>query len=641
MGLRIVALTALAALAAVAPAQAETFTVTTTADPVGVASCTPTLCTVRTAITAAGANGTAADDVIVMPAGVYAVTAQLGALTVPSNATRITFQGAGANSTSIEPPVGTRALVIGTNAGATLTGLTLRGGTLASGQGGNLQVQSGASLNLNRARITGGTAPQGGGIGALGAASLTIQSSLIDNNFTTGADITNSGGGLYVQGQTTATAITIQDSTIEGNGARNGGGIAVDNNTGEPVVLRGVTLTRNTARAGTPTGIGGIYTQSAGMRFQGSIVAGNLTTINLGGGPAVVAANCSQAATDDGGNVSPDADDQCGLGGVHTDPQLAGALDNSQPPALPIPANSSALNVAACGARTTDQRGVARPQGTLCDAGAYEYDGAAPETTLTPVASPAGATPTFTFASSEPGATFQCRIDGAPFAACVSPFTTPALGDGTHTFEVRAVDVAGNADPTPAAQTFSVGAPPVVVQQPTPTPTATPTPAPQGVRVVSGTVRIKVGGKFVPFDPALVKNGTEIDTREGVVEITSGLDSARFYDGIFKLSRTGGLTTLTLTEKLDCPKRGAKTAVAAAKKPKTRKLWGDGKGRFRTKGTYSAATVRGTKWLVQDTCTSTLTRVTQGVVTVQDFAKHKSVIVRKGKRYTARAKRRS
>ena len=115
---------------------------------------------------------------------------------------------------------------------------------------------------------------------------------------------------------------------------------------------------------------------------------------------------------------------------------------------------------------------------------------------------------------------------------------------------------------------------------------------------------------------------------------------AKFYDGIFKLSQSGGFTVLTLTEKLTgCPKAKKSSASAAAKKPKTRKLWGDGKGKFRTKGQYSAATMRGTKWLVQDTCTTTLTRVAQGVVEVQDFAKKKNVLIKKGKSYTARAKK--
>ena len=89
-----------------------------------------------------------------------------------------------------------------------------------------------------------------------------------------------------------------------------------------------------------------------------------------------------------------------------------------------------------------------------------------------------------------------------------------------------------------------------------------------------------------------------------------------------------------LTEKLSCPKAG--NASVAAKKKK-RRLWGDGEGKFRTKGKHSAATVVGTKWLVEDRCKSTLTRVVRGRVSVRDFAKKKTVIVRAGKRYIARA----
>jgi hypothetical protein len=234
----------------------------------------------------------------------------------------------------------------------------------------------------------------------------------------------------------------------------------------------------------------------------------------------------------------------------------------------------------------------------------------------------------------------------------VSPFTTGALAQGSHTFDVRAVDAAGNPDASPATQTFAVGtaaAEPTPttapVAQPTPTPTAAPGPTPVanesiGARPVRGTVLVKVGGKWVPLAPGLIKNGTEIDARKGMVEITTAAgEVARFYDGLFKIAQSGGLTTVTLTEKLDCAKR-SRSARAAAKKPKTRKLWGDGKGKFRTKGSYSAATVRGTKWLVQDTCTSTLTRVAQGVVAVEDFVKHKTMLVKQGKRYIARAKRR-
>jgi hypothetical protein len=186
---------------------------------------------------------------------------------------------------------------------------------------------------------------------------------------------------------------------------------------------------------------------------------------------------------------------------------------------------------------------------------------------------------------------------------------------------------------------------------PSPTPTALPPPvAGKTVNVApdSGTVKIKRPGSrvFVALTAAAqIPVGTTVDTRQGRIEITAAQGkgktaTADFYDGIFKLSQTKGskpVTTLSLTEQLSCPRSGAS---AAAKKKKTRKLWGDGSGSFRTRGQYSAATVRGTKWLVQDTCTSTLTRVSRGAVTVQDLVKHKTVIVRAGKRYTARAKRR-
>ena len=95
------------------------------------------------------------------------------------------------------------------------------------------------------------------------------------------------------------------------------------------------------------------------------------------------------------------------------------------------------------------------------------------------------------------------------------------------------------------------------------------------------------------------------------------------------------MTVLTLTEPLACPKQGR--ASASAKK-KTRKLWGSGKGAFRTSGSYSAATVRGTTWLTQDTCTTTTTVVKQGVVEVRDKVKNKTILVRAPKRYVARAR---
>ncbi len=53
----------------------------------------------------------------------------------------------------------------------------------------------------------------------------------------------------------------------------------------------------------------------------------------------------------------------------------------------------------------------------------------------------------FTFAATEPGS-FECRLDGKPFSACESPFTR-RVRRARHRFEVRAIDLAGNVDPTP------------------------------------------------------------------------------------------------------------------------------------------------------------------------------------------------
>ena len=81
--------------------------------------------------------------------------------------------------------------------------------------------------------------------------------------------------------------------------------------------------------------------------------------------------------------------------------------------------------------------------------------------------------------------------------------------------------------------------------------------------------------------------------------------------------------------------RGAERRHACAAHAKLphkvlRLLWASGPGMFRTVGRYSAATVRGTKWLTEDFCDGTLVRVSRGVVVVEDLATHATVTVRAG-----------
>jgi hypothetical protein len=81
-----------------------------------------------------------------------------------------------------------------------------------------------------------------------------------------------------------------------------------------------------------------------------------------------------------------------------------------------------------------------------------------PETTIAsgPSGTISSGDASFTFSSSEPNSTFECRLDGAAYSACTSPKSYTNLSNGSHTFDVRATDRAGNVDATPASRTFTV-----------------------------------------------------------------------------------------------------------------------------------------------------------------------------------------
>ena len=166
-------------------------------------------------------------------------------------------------------------------------------------------------------------------------------------------------------------------------------------------------------------------------------------------------------------------------------------------------------------------------------------------------------------------------------------------------------------------------------------------------KVRAGKVRFRLPGQtaFVELTaPQQLPIGTTFDTTAGRVTLTSAADTkgatqhAWFYEGTFTIGQTTGsqpLTTLALAGALpDCTK-GARAAAATTRKQ--RHLWGDGKGRFRTGGRFSSATVRGTRWVVIDRCDGTLTRVVRGTVTVRDSVRHKTVILHAGEQYLARA----
>jgi hypothetical protein len=170
---------------------------------------------------------------------------------------------------------------------------------------------------------------------------------------------------------------------------------------------------------------------------------------------------------------------------------------------------------------------------------------------------------------------------------------------------------------------------------------------------VSGVVLVKEPGtsRFVSLRSAsTIPLGAVVDTTRGRVRLTAATgahtktQTGLFYSGVFRVTQTrarsavrGGkivaLTLLTLAGPRpsgcsSAPADSSKPAVLARRRRRTRRLWGNGHGNFRTVGTDASATVRGTGWLTEDTCAGTLIHVARGVVSVDDFPHHRTFLLR-------------
>jgi hypothetical protein len=162
----------------------------------------------------------------------------------------------------------------------------------------------------------------------------------------------------------------------------------------------------------------------------------------------------------------------------------------------------------------------------------------------------------------------------------------------------------------------------------------------------SGDLLVRRPGSstFVPLElGSELPMGTEIDARAGTIALTAALPSGatetgHFGGGRFKVRQDKrGYVDLYLRGRY-CSDSTISTAAAGSRPG--RRLWGrDHGGRFRTHGRNSHATVRGTRWLVADSCKGTLTRVTNGSVVVRDTVRDKRIVLDAGERYLARPRR--
>jgi hypothetical protein len=169
------------------------------------------------------------------------------------------------------------------------------------------------------------------------------------------------------------------------------------------------------------------------------------------------------------------------------------------------------------------------------------------------------------------------------------------------------------------------------------------------VKPVSGALQMSPTGivRRVPLqDNVVLPLRSLVDTVAGTVKVTSTpsgrlLQTVSLEDGLFNITQTAAKTAITQFALQGgdfgvCPAARRSRRASAAAKPKTvRTLWASGKGKFRTKGRYATASIRGTRWQTVDRCDGTLIRVTSGAVTVRDLVKKKNVVVRAGRTYLA------
>ncbi len=354
-----------------------TLTVNATSDPDNtVGQCaTGGSCSLREAVNQADVD---TSDTIVVTAGHYVVSQ--GELMLSS---AMTITGAGASSALIDAQNASRILHVATGSAVSVTGVTLENGNSA-GSGGGALVDTGAALTISACTLAGNSAAIGGGGGGIeDEGNVTVQDcTLSSNHAANGGGIqlqdTGSGAALTVTRSTlvanTATSVggaidatsgasrtlSISDSTIAANsGMAAGGGLALSASS-SPLTIEGDTISGNFSNSG-----GDVSVTSAAPQFENTIVAD-------GHGPG---ADCDAPVASAGHNLEDGAG--CGFTGPGDqrglDPKLGTLGDNGGPTqTMALLPGSPAVNAGASRCDPNDQRGVSRPEGGVCDIGAYE-----------------------------------------------------------------------------------------------------------------------------------------------------------------------------------------------------------------------------------------------------------------------------
>lgn len=432
---------------------AATITANVFSDPApGLCATTGTgTCSLREAVIFAN---TQSDTFIYLLSGVYSLTigpvfgnpdGTQGALKLNTN---ITMIGAGVNSTAIDAsgmqPDFTNALTVMNGSVVYISDVTVRGAKKYSynGSGGGI-VNKGALTVINSMvtdnRLIGtGAFSAGAGIYNSREGILTIVNSVISNNI---SDI-GVGGGIYEEGG----SVSIYSSVVSGNsqgvynGSSAGSILAIQDSTIRNNAQTGISSLSGTFTMYSSTvnaNMGGGIENSSNMTIVNSTISGNsgyfggiannstnnATIINstiaenqtgLSNASAVITlrgtllANFGSNCLSSSGelpasldfNLSSDSSCAMKFTNPHdlnsVNPQIAPLADNGGmtqthallPPSIAIDHGGTGAN----GCPATDQRGIARPQGAMCDIGAYEV-GLSPAPMQHPTAMPVGIVP--------------------------------------------------------------------------------------------------------------------------------------------------------------------------------------------------------------------------------------------------------
>jgi hypothetical protein len=388
------------AWALAAAAQATTYTVGTTEDLTTVCEKPGEgKCSLRGLINFENSQpSTNPADTIVVPANSYSLTN--GELTIQRS---VSIVGAGAREVSIfqQSQVASRVFAIQSNPRTprviptvTISGVSMVFGRATANNGffGG-DIRNRATLTLSEDEITHGSTEDGsgGGISNEGG-TLTLTHSLVtineSTNLPTGAGGDSGAIQNYGPNEITGTAgkLIVEDSTITNNTAALGGGIfswcpesgcSTDgsgaNNT---TTIINSTIANNNGGTRSNEG-GGLLATQGTITVENSIVADNTVSNPAAETPS----NCGGSGISSlGHNLESGSD--CGFKATgdlqNTDPLFMSGFQQDyggNTDTLALQATSPAVDAipaGAAGCNATDQRGIARPQGTGCDIGAYE-----------------------------------------------------------------------------------------------------------------------------------------------------------------------------------------------------------------------------------------------------------------------------